>query len=156
MKKVILVCLLFSFCVVLNAQVYPNGVKLAVSRTESKLVDLNNKALTSEQIDYLAENGFDTDSYYSLSKRLKSAERICLTGAGISVVTGTALFIKSINSRQDWEIISSIGLGGLALLFMLGDFVYTFVSVSNVANSAQQAYLRIGATDSGIGMALRF
>ena len=57
-------------CFSLDAQIIPDNIKLIGSLRDVKLVDQDDAELTPEQIAFLGEYGFDTDAYYSLSKRL--------------------------------------------------------------------------------------
>lgn len=142
---------------VLNAQVLPEKIKLLGSWTEFKLVDQDDVELTPEQVLYLGANGFDTKAYYSLSKRLKTANWICVSGATISLISGTAFLVKGIKGDAERRnVVGFLGCSGVALLFMMGDFAYTVASVSKVKRNAHDAYMKIASTESGVGLTFSF
>lgn len=142
---------------VLNAQVLPEKIRLIGSGTEFKLVDQDDVVLTPEQVLYLGANGFDTEAYYSLSKRLKTASWVCVSGAAVSLASGTAFLVKGLKGdTEKRNVVGFLGCGGVALLFMMGDFAYTVASVSKVKRNAHDAYMKIASTESGIGLTFSF
>lgn len=156
-NKFFLIGIFLMLCFSLDAQIIPDNIKLIGSLRDVKLVDQDDAELTPEQIAFLGEYGFDTDAYYSLSKRLKTATWICTSGAAVSIATGAAFFYKGY--RGDISTKNVIGFltgGGIALLWLYRDFIYTIASVSKVRKSVSDAYLRIASTDFGLGLTLNF
>lgn len=157
MKRIYFISILFMLGYVLNAQVLPEKIRLVGSWTEFKLVDQDDVELTPDQILYLGENGLDTEAYYSLSKRLRTATWICVSGAAVSLVAGTPFLVKGIKGDTDKRnVVGFFGCCGAALLFMMGDFAYTFASISSVRRSAHDAYMKIATTESGAGLTFCF
>ena len=157
MNKFFLISIFLMLYFTLDAQVLPGNIKLIGSRYNVKLVDQNNVELTPEQIAYLGEFGFDIDSYYSLSKRLRTATWVCASGAAVSIATGAAFFFKGYRGDTDTKnVVGFLTGGGVALLLLSGNFIYTIASVSKVRKSVSDAFLRIASTESGVGLTLNF
>lgn len=119
------------------------------------------KKLTPEQIEYLGEYGFDTTNYHAKCKQLRLVSNLSLVGLLSSGLGGIGL-IAWTDHDEDGNAVYNTGrviAGGFVLCMcvggMIGLDIYLKKEVSNLIDQAEKARIRIGATDSGIGLSLR-
>ena len=139
----------------------PEALYYDVSRM--KLADARSRnALTEEQIFYLGENGFDTKHYYDQCKRLRLVRDISSAGLLTCGVSGVLLLAWTDRDDKGQIVYKTDRLvaGGTCLGVFVSGIVGLGLYLSNRAeelyDEAEKACIRIGQTESGVGLSFGF
>lgn len=157
--------LLVSFS--MNAQTaYPNRQfpdDLDFDMTRLTLVDASTwKKLSPEQIAYLGEFGFDTKNYYAKCKQLRRVRDLSSAGLLVCGIGGIGL-IAWADQNEEGNVVYNKGrriAGGTCLAAMIGGMFglghYLTKEYRKIVGEADNACVKIGTIESGIGLSFQF
>ena len=120
------------------------------------------ESLTPEQIACLGEYGFDTTNYYAKCKNLRLVRNLSAVGILSFALGGIGLFAWTDQDEEgnvvynQGRLIAGGSCMGISLGGIIGLGVYLINETSELIDEAEKARIKIGATDSRLGLAYVF
>ena len=184
MKRLIFISMLLFVCFSMNAQffnkqlrreeyanplqgtAYQNRIipdNLDFDMTRLTLVDASTwKKLSPEQIAYLGEFGFDTKNYYAKCKQLRRVRDLSSAGLLVCGIGGIGLMAWT-DQNEDGDVVYNKGrlvAGGTCVVAIIVGMVglgnYLIKEYRMIVGEADNACVKIGAIESGIGLSFQF
>ena len=167
MKRLFFISVFLFVCFSMNAQTaYQNRQfpeNLDFDMTRLTLVDASNwKKLSPEQIALLGEFGFDTKNYYAKCKQLRRVRDLSSAGLLACGIGGLGLMAWT-DKNEEGEVVYNKGrliAGGTCVVAMIIGMVglgsYLKKEYRMIVGEAENACVKIGTTESGVGLTLSF
>lgn len=122
----------------------------------------NGRALTPEQIMLLGEHGFDTKNYYAQCKQMRLVRDLSSAGLIACGVGGVLLFAWTDHDESGNVVYKNSRLiaGGTCMGVFVGGMIglafYLKDKSEIIVGEAEKACLKIGPTESGVGLSFHF
>ncbi len=184
MKRLVFIAVSLLFCFSMNAQFinkqlrreeYANPLQgtdfknrqipdnLDFDMTRLTLVDASTwKKLTPEQIALLGEFGFDTKNYYAKCKQLRRVRDLSSAGLLTCGIGGIGL-IAWTNQDEEGNVVYNKGrliAGCTCVVAMIGGMIglgnYLTKEYRKIVEEVDNACVKIGTTESGVGLTFCF